>query len=329
VLNIFRTNQIITGVLLLPYIALLYASVFILDSTPPTIESSGIFSDWVNERLVGNTLLSNIIAIVLLWIQSFMINSIALKHRLQNDFTLFPGLFYILLCCLLPDFLYLSPILMGNTFLIIALGQMLECYKKNSVADRIYIVGFWLGIAGLFYFSFNLLILWAIMGLSSLRAFRIKEVLQVIFGLLTVLILVGTYYFWFGEFDIFWKNQFVDNITFWGFENTGNYAVWVQGGIIAFLVVASTLASSSFMSKKVMQVQKKIKALVRSLIIIALTMLFQAGMSIEHLLIFMVPLCFFASFYFSNLKRNFAESLHLIILFGVLLFQYRTLFLGV
>ena len=328
-LNIFRTNQIITGVLLLPYIALLYASVFILDSTPPTVESSGIFSDWVYDLIAGNTLLSNIIAIVLLWIQSFMINAIALKHRLQNEFTLFPGLFYILLCCLLPDFLYLSPILMGNTFFIIALGQVLECYKKNSVADRIYIVGSWLGIAGLFYFSFNLLILWAIMGLSSLRAFRIKEVLQVLFGLLTVFILTGTYYFWFGEFDFFYKKQFADNLTFWGFENTNNYFVWIKGGIIALLVILSTLASGSFMSKKVMQVQKKITVLVRSLIVIALTILFQAGMSVEHLLIFMVPLCFFTSFYFSGMKRNLAESLHLFILFGVLLFQYRTLFLGV
>lgn len=327
-LNIFRTNQIITGVLLLPYIVLLYASVFILDSTPPTIESSGIFSDWVYNQLAGNTLLSNIIAIVLIWLQSFLINAIALKHRLQNDFTLFPGLFYILLCSLLPDFLYLSPVLMGNTFFIIALGQTMECYKKNSVADRIFLVGFWLGIAGLFYFSFNLLIFWAIVGLSSLRAFRLKEVLQVVFGLLTVFILTGTYYFWVGEFDIFWKMQFVDNITFWDFDNTSNYFIWIRGGVIALFVIASTLGSGSFMYKKIMQVQKKITVLVRALIIIAFTILFQAGMSIEHLLIFMVPLCFFASFYFSSMKRNFAELLHLAILFSVLLFQYRTLFLG-
>ena len=199
-----------------------------------------------------------------------MINSIALKHRLQNNLTLFPGFFYILLCCLLPDFLYLSPILMGNTFLIIALGQMLECYKKNSVADRIFLVGFWLGIAGLFYFSFNLLFFWAIVGLSSLRAFRIKEVLQVLFGLLSVFILAGTYYFWFGKFDIFWSKQFVSNITFWGFESAGNYFVWIKGGIVALLVIASTLASSSFKSKKVMQVQKKITVLMRSLIILSL-----------------------------------------------------------
>jgi hypothetical protein len=329
VLNIFRTNQIITGILLLPYAVLLYSSVFILDSTPPIIENSGIFSDWVLTKLAGNTLLSNIIAIVLLCLQSFMINAIALKHRLQNEFTLFPGLFYILLCCLLPDFLYLSPVLMGNTFFIIALGQILECYKKNSVSDRIYIVGFWLGIAGLFYFSFNLLIFWAIVGLSSLRAFRINEVFQVLFGLLTVFVLVGTYHFWFGQLDFFWQKQFSDNFTFWGFDDTEGYFVWIKGGLIAFLVAASALLSGSFMNKKVMQVQKKITVLVRSLFIITLTFLFQAEISTEHLLLFMVPLCFFASFFFSNMKRNIAESLHLIILFGVLFFQYRSLFLGI
>jgi len=328
VLNIFRTNQIFTGVLLLPYILLLYTSVFVFDSTPEQIESSGIFSDWIYQKIGVNTLTSNIIAIILLWVQSFLINTIALKHRLQNEFTLFPDMFYVLLCSFIPDFLYLSPVLMGNTFFIIAIGQMFECYKKNSVAHQIFNIGFWLAIAGFFYFSFNLLIVWAIVGLGSLRNFKSKEVLQVVFGLLTPIILVGTYYFWFGKFEYFWQEQFLNNVSFLDFEMGKEYEVWIKGSIIVLPVILAFLSSSSFMSKKVMQVQKKITTLARALLIIAATVLIQAGMSLEHLLLFMVPLSFFASFYFAGMKRNVAESLHFIILMGVLFFQYQSLFLG-
>lgn len=327
-LNILRTNQIITGVLLLPYILLLYASVFVFDSTPEQIESSGIFSDWVYQKLGDNSLISNIIAIILLWVQSFLINAIALKHRLQNEFTLFPGLFYILFCSFIPDFLYLSPVLMGNTFFIIAIGQLFECYQKKSSADRIFNVGFWLAIAGFFYFSFNLMIIWAIIGLGTLRNFKLKEVLQLLLGLLSPIILVGTYHFWFNQFGYFQQEQFINNISFLDIETGNEYVTWIKGGIVALPVIAAFVASSSFMYKKVMQVQKKITTLSRALLIISITILVQAGMSLEHLLIFMVPLCFFASFYFSSLKRNTAESLHFILLIGVLAFQYRSLFIG-
>lgn len=324
-LSIFRTNQLLNGVLLLPYVILLHLSVFfVADAWTP--ENGGIFSNWVYTVLGDNNyILSNIIAIVLLWLQSFLINYISLEHRLLNDATLFPGLFYILLCSLLPDFLHLSPVLLGNTFFIIALSQILKSNKKTSVAGSIFNSGFWLGIASMFYFSFIYLIIWAVVGLSSLRAFKVTDLFQVLFGMLTSIFLVGTFFYWNGEFDIFWNKQFYTNMGFVSFKIENTPQFYTKIGIIFTLVFLMLLSFSQFVSKKIMQVRKKIITLYRALFVIAISLLFQANINIEHLLLFMVPCSYFVAIYFTNMKKNFAEVLHFILLTLVILFQFSSL----
>lgn len=325
-LNLFRTNQILAGVLLLPYVILLYASTFVFPSEQVVPENGGILSDIVYNWLENRVLLSNIIAGLLLWLQSFIINGIVIRHRLQNDLNLFAGLFYILLSCCLPDFRYLSPVLMGNTFFIIALSQILDAYKKTPVADKIFNVGFWLGVAGLFYFSFTYLVLWGIIGIATLRAFRLKEVFQLLSGLVLVYFLTGTYFYWTNSFDYFSEVQFGRNLAFWDFniEDVKTYSI--KGGVIAVLIIITLLSFNKFISKKVMQVQRKISVIYRTLFVLFLTLLFQKNIGVEHLLMFMVPLSFFAAVYFTDMRKSVAETLHLLVLVAILAVGFSPLF---
>lgn len=321
-LNIFRTNQLATTILLLLYIIVLHASIFVNSAPVSPAESSGVFSDWLLLKIGDSVLWSQITVWLLLLFQAFTINAIALEHRLQNEFTLFPGLFYVLFCSLFPDFLYLSPALLGNTFFIIAVGQMMQCYKKASTAGRLFNVGFWLGIGGFFYFSFNFLILWALIGVTSLRAFRLREALQILFGLFGAWLLVGTIYYMTGNFSLLWENTAREGVAFYDYENTGNVPVFVKGGIVGLIVLLAVFSLDAFVSKKVMMVQRKVIVLYRALFVIALTMLFQANMSLQHLLLFGVPLSFLTAFWFINMKKNTAESLHFILFVAVILYQF-------
>ncbi len=321
-LNIFRTNQLATTILLLLYIIVLHVSVFVTSAPAPTAESSGVFSEWVLSK-IGDSVLWNQIAVwLLLLFQAFLINATALEHRLQNESTLFPGLFYVLFCSLFPDFLYLSPALIGNTFFIIAVGQMMQCYKKTSTADRLFNIGFWLGIGGFFYFSSNFLVLWAFIGVTSLRAFRLRETFQILFGLSTAWLLVGTIYYVTGNWPLLWENTAEAGVAFYDYENADNTLVLIKGGIVGLLVLLAVFSLDAFTSKKVMMVQRKVIVLYRALFIIALTMLFQANMSLQHLLLFGVPLSFLIAFWFINMKRSTAESLHFIIFVAVVFYQF-------
>lgn len=326
-LSILRTNQILTGVFLLPYAALLYASVFFIPAESREIINAGIFSDWVYGLLGTNATLHAIVVIVLLWLQSFLINDIGIENRIQSEQSLFAGLFYILLCSCISDFKYLSPELMGNTFFIIAVGQLMKTYQKKSVADHIFNVGFWLGIAGLFYFSFVYVFFWGIIGVSSLRVFRLKEAIQNLFGFLTPYILVGTSFFFTGQFGDFWNKAVASNTAFMGFYMSGDIASWVKIGIVAIVVIIALLSYGSFVKKKIMQVQRKIGSLYSALFVITLTVFFQANIQVEHLLLYMVPLSFFVAMLFMQMKRNTAEALHLILVIAVLVFSFSPLFI--
>lgn len=324
-LSIFRTNQIFTSTLLIFYILVLRAVVFVV---PPEWElgSMGVFSKAIVEWIDPTSLWAHVISFGLLLIQAILINTMVSNHRLANEINLFPGLFYILVCCLLPDFLYLSPLLMANTFFIVAIAELFETYKVSTCADRIFNAGFWVGVASLFYFSFIIYIILGLIGLGILRAFYLSERLGLIAGALVPYILTGTYYFWNGELDFFMENQISKNIVLLDFQNvkdqTGNI---IKIAAYSLILVWILLTSAQYKYKKIIQVQKKIDIILIAIIVGGLTFLFQSNITVEHFLILGVPVGILLSFNFTGMKKKWAESIHLIILVTVLALQYRSL----
>ena len=67
----------------------------------------------------------------------YSFNIIIAKFRMASSVSLFPGLFYVLLVSMLPEFLTLSPALLANTFFIIAIWELFETYRKNEVSGNI------------------------------------------------------------------------------------------------------------------------------------------------------------------------------------------------
>ena len=169
-LSLFRTNQVVFNLLLLLYLIVLRLHYFLYPA-PSKVNAYRIFPDTISAYL-EQPLLQGVAVILLIFVQVFMINNLAMKHRLFNENTLFPGLFYILTTSVLVDFFPLSAILFGNFFLMIALDNLLSTYKQHQCADKIFNVGFWIGVASLFYASFVFFFLLALVGLSFLRAIK-------------------------------------------------------------------------------------------------------------------------------------------------------------
>lgn len=324
-LSIFRTNQILNSVLLIFYILILRSSVFVV---PPEWElgSMGVLSAIFFEWIEPASLWAYVISFGLLLFQAIIINTISVKHRLSNEINLFPGLFYLLISSLLPDFLYLSPLLIANTFFLIVISELLETYKVPACADRIFNVGFWIGIASLFYFSYIIFILLGLIGLGILRAFYLRERIGLIVGGLVPYILLGTYYFWFDQFDFFYDTQITQNISWLDFQ-VGKIGSGTLIKIIAFslILIAVLLSSRFYKLKKIIQVQKKIDILLVALLVGGISILFQSKITTEHFLILSIPIGILLSFNFTNMKKQWAESIHLIILIVVLAWQYRSL----
>jgi len=89
-----------------------------------------------------------------------------------------------------------------------------------------------------------------------------------------------------------------------------------------FLLVA-IFSYGLYHFKKNIQVQKKITVLYWGLLCAGLTLIFQAGIRSDHLLILAVPLGIMISINFTSLSRRWAETLHLLIVIVILIFQYQ------
>lgn len=321
-LTVFRSNQLLFSFFLLFYAGFLHIAVFVnpVEWQPM---GHGVLSGWVYD-LVGTTgVLPDAIAILLLFIQGIFVNILIANHRLADSVTNLPGVFYILIASAIPDFLHLSPQHLANTFYLIALAQLLKVYKNPSCPDVIFNVGFWAAVGSLFYPSYIIFLVFGLVGLNSLRAFKIKEGLMLMVGGVVVYILAGTYFFWMDQFDLFLARQFYDNFAFFDFQKySGNEVYFKIAFVDAFLIVA-IFSYSLYVFKKIMEAQKKISILYWALFFGGLTVLFQANMQLDHLLVLAIPLGMLISMNFQKTSTQWAEALHFFILLIVLFFQYQ------
>ncbi|MFN7115516.1 MAG: hypothetical protein ACK4TA_01875 [Saprospiraceae bacterium] len=321
-LSLFRTNQLLFSLLLVFYVAVLHVAAFLVPYEWEPM-GYGYLSKIVYEAVGHQGTIPAIICILLLFVHATVINVIMANNRVDDTVTLFPGVFYILIASALPRFLDLTPIHMANTFYVFAISELFKVYKKPAAADNIFNVGFWIGVASLFYFSYIIFILLAFVGLGILRAFNLQERIMVLIGALVPYILTGVYLFWNDQWEAFVQYQFIDSISFLDFRIESNVESVLKIIFVDIFLVVAIFSYTLYIFKKNIQVQKKISVLYWSLLFSAVTILFQAGVQLDHLLILAVPLGMMISINFTHLSSRWAEVLHLIIILIILIFQYQ------
>ncbi len=321
-LSLFRTNQLLLGILLLFYIGFLRIGAF---TTPGDWhpEGFGILSRKIYEAIGAVGAVPDIVASILIFTHAFAINIIVANHRLADSVSLFPGLFYALICCALPEFLHLSPLHLANTFFLISLSELLKVYKKPDCPDNIFNVGFWTSVGSLFYPSYLIFVPFGLAGLNALRAYNLREWLMLIVGAIVPYLLLSVVFFWMDALPELIQMQFIQNFAFLNFKYYDDPTVYFKIIFVdAFLLVA-IFSYSLYMYKKVMPVQKKIGTLYQALLFGGLTLLFQADIQLDHLLVLAIPLGIMLSFNFQSITPRWAETLHLIIIAVALFFQYQ------
>lgn len=326
-LALFRTNQLLANVFLLPYVVLLHLYLFIFPEQSPQVFENGILSSWVFQWFSSIPFWSNIFTIFLLFVQGIMINVIVIEHRLSREINLFPGLFYILLASSIPDFLQLSPFLLANTFYILSLSALFSVYKKSEVASHILNAGIWIGIASLFYFSYISLIFLAFIGLTILRAFKIKERLMFLSGVFVPFFLFGIYFFWTDRLGLYLQ-QFYFRLNWGELLTTFEDFDYLKLVFFLLLILVAFLSYGQYTFKQNIQAQKNINILNAALAAFLLSLAFSEYSGVLNLLFLTVPLGILISFNFSYLKKSSAGTIHFILLVSILLFQYKSWFMG-
>ncbi len=321
VLALFRTNQFIANIFLLLYALIVRSSVFVHAETL-TLSQPGIFSEILYQWVSPNSIEGFILATILVFIQAVLINLLVGKNRIAKEISLLPGMFYVLLSSAFSDFLHLSPLILANTFYIIVLLELFSSYRKYSAAAAIFNIGLWAGVGSLFYSSYLFLFILGLASLGILRSFNLKEQLMAISGLITPYILAGTYFFLNDQFSDFWEKQVQNSFGFLDLQGTPDLIFYIKMALLGLLLATLVLSYNNYTKKKNIQQQKYINVLFTGLLLSSLPFLFQANIHLDHLLILVPTAGILLSFNFQNARPPMAESIHLLLLIGLLVLQF-------
>jgi Family of unknown function (DUF6427) len=321
VLSLFRTNQFISNTLLVFYVLLLRGLVFFLPVEELSMSHPGILSRAVYSWIGTTGWVPNFVALLLVLLQSLLVNVIVAKYRMARTVSLYPGVFYILIVSSFPDFLHLSPVLMANTFLLLVLYELFDSYKKFTAAGSLYNIGLWLGVAALFYYAMLAFIIAAVIGFSIVRSFKMRELMMILFGLMSPYWLLGVWYFFRGHYDHFWPQAILDNVGMIQLNGTWLITYYVQLVFFGALLIIVLLQYNEYIYKVSIQAQKNINIVYWFLAVSALTLLMQRGIAMDHLLILAVPFSILVSMTLLYMDHRLSEAIHFLVVVCIILYQ--------
>jgi hypothetical protein len=289
------------------------------------VQDSGFLAQLLTDFFSASPVWREVFVGSMLVLQAFLLTILIFNHRIATEVTLFPGVFYILFSASHPYFFESLGVLVANTFLLLACFELFRTFRIPGCADAIFNVGLCIGLASLFSLSYMVFLVWGMVSLSLLRAFKLREHLMILAGFAVVYLLAGVWAFWVEELPGFLSAHFGTHFGFLDFTR----GVWhhdliglLYGGILLFFALA---VSGSFFLKKKIQTQKYISVLYLLMLVSVGTLLLQGHTRVGHLLVLAVPIGAFYSFQFLEMEKRWAEFFFILWIVLALVYQISPL----
>lgn len=313
-LELFRRNFFANYIFLFVYIIIIRVGSFITPVEQKVLASHPTLYQIIVD-LVSIPIWQEILAAVLVFIQAVLVNRIVIHQRLARESTLLAGWAYAIIIGLMYQNAGLSSILVANTFVIIALFELMSVHKSPNVTVEIFNLGVFIGCAACSYIPYSLLLIYAFLGILILRSFKSLELIQMILGFIMPYFLIFTYKFYTDQ--PFADLNFVQDVFFRIPQYGHNYLIITYVGIVAtlLLVLISLFSYGRVTSKKAVQIQKKIDVAYWLMLFCGLTMLIFQTHLFEHLISLAIPMAIIVGITVSDGKeRVMAELFHLVLL---------------
>ncbi len=202
--------------------------------------------------------------------QIYYWNSTLIKYRVFNENTYLPAIVMAALFHFSFDLMYLSPTLLGSTFLLLAFGQLFShtVLQKES-SESTLLIGIFGGLATGFHWNFVFFLPFLIFTGLSISSFTVRQLFLSIMGFLLPILLILVFYFWNDGLEQalqVWPIVF----TYPNYEYQP-YLSWLTPGIFPLILALAGYFIGSFFRGSTINQQKQ-----RQLILIWL--LFSAGL---------------------------------------------------
>ena len=319
IIRFFKSDQSIS-IILLPLFALLFWIFgFVHPQVLDTAGSMPLYNLLIG-GIINYKFFSIGIAVLLVIIESFTINHIINNHEILGKQSYMPALFYILLMSSSPFHLALHPGLFANLFLMLAMNQLFNIYRKEISFSQVFDAGLLIALASLFYLPSILLFPLVWIALIVFRPFIWREWIIALIGLIVPYLYLCVYYFWQGSLDHIKEHLgFMVKAEGLNIVKMSGYSYF----FIAIIILLVILSLGNLFAG--LTVNNKLKAK-NSLILWSWFLLFSLFMfpiySIKYISFIAIPLSVFYANYFLQVKKEWwAEFLFLILIISIVLNQ--------
>jgi hypothetical protein len=274
---------------------------------------------WFIDMIFGRSVIAyHILALIFAFIQVYLFNFIAYKNKFFPVNGYIPALVYAVLISFSMDFLTLSPILMGTTFVLLALNNIISQIEFRAKRDeKLLSIGLYLGIAGLFHFPLIVLGPIMVVVLLLFSSTIPRRFFMILYGWMVPFIFTGIYYFFTDSLYFFWLNQ----VSAWFRIPHFNVVPVSQVLLIIAPIMVFILFSVIRIMKKarLTNYQSRLIQVMFSSIALSTVILFMEIDRYLFVFIAFIPwVAYFVSFYFILAKRKwFAEFMFLVLLMSV------------
>ncbi len=249
-----------------------------------------------------------ILTFIILFTQATLLNSICNYHKMLPKANYLPGMSYILITSLLPDWGHFSAPLLINSIIIWCWYRMVALYNSQTPVSAIFNIGLFLGLATLLYIPAIAFLVLLFFSLLIMRPFRIQEWIVGFIGF------TSPYYFLmlflYFTHQLHWKNLIPQiRFTFPAIPNS----IWIIAAI-SLLVIPFVIGGfyvQNNLNKMLIHVRKSWSLLLVFLITAILVIIINKAGSYENWIVTAMPFAVFhAAAYYYPPKPFWVGLLH-------------------
>ena len=240
---------------------------------------------------------------VLITIQAYLFNTLINRFEVLYKNSNIPVIIFIILYGLIPDFLSLSPFILVNTLMPLALWKIFALYKSERPVTRAFDTGFVFSLMILCYLPMALLVVFMYLCIAILRPFNWREWVASALGLATPAILLFTI--------LLVTNKMHLRITE---VNTDTWLPVIKlqslswhyilpALVIAVILFLSFLKLYANYSKNVIRMRKFQLCFMLLLVFLLLIILIPVQQSAARFSLLIPPICLFLSYYFIAIRK--------------------------
>ncbi|GEM_PF-1375263 len=284
---------------------------------------SHLFFALLKNPLLSYIWLSPFLAAILSFIQALLINNIVNENKILAKKNYLAGLLFIIVSSFFKESLFLSPALLSLTFVILSTQRMFSLIKKEKAFGDVFDVGFLIAVAALFYFPAILFILFAYIGVGTMRAFSYRDWVIILLGFISPYIVMFTWYFWFDKTGVMLTELANIHGQTWLSGLALTPLDWMLLAALLLLTAMALALLPGALYSSLIQVRKFSTSLIMLLLLIILAFSLQQTAHLSHWVLVSLPLAIIFSMVLMQIKNKWvSEVMHLILILLVLAGQY-------